>query len=78
MAASVEVEGERLRFNWAVGSGREVVVVVVVVEVQEGGVASILWLMVVPPSVEDQGSRRNIHAREKRESVYKCIECMNV
>ena len=71
MAASVEVEGERLRFNWAVGSGREVVVVVVVVgvEVQEGGVASILWLMVVPPSVEDQGSRRNIHAREKRESV---------
>ena len=65
MAVSVLVEGERLRFNWDFGSERVVGSrEIVLAEVQEGGVASILWLILNPPRVEDQGSRRNIHARE--------------
>ena len=76
MAVSVLVEGERLRFNWDFGSARAVVGSreMVLVEVQEGGVASILWLILNPPRAEDQGSRRNIHAREKEKKmgVYVC------
>ena len=65
MAVSVLVDGERLRFNWDFGSERVVGSrEIVLAEVQEGGVASILWLILNPPRVEDQGSRRNIHARE--------------
>ena len=71
MAVSVLVEGERLRFNWDFGSERVVGSrEIVLAEVQEGGVASILWLILNPPRVvEDQGSRRNIHAREKEKKV---------